>query len=559
MNFSFNNQGTHTYLVYSVQPEDIIDTMCLGMITNNKISGLAHTLYTQVDSNVFIKYDVSAKITAKQFFCGPVNRKRLVGVFQGIVKALQSAEEYMIDSNAILLDLDYIFADVTTCETVLICLPLVSDDLSSRDLGAFFRNIMMSTQFDQTENCDYLAKIINYLNSTPLFSLDDFSHLLDSIAGTILTGEMVGQQPRVSTSGKVTVIGGAKESKLADNVQFTSKPQNAAVGTNSVSHPSNAGKEPVQQVNVTQNGYQNVAAMPSDMEGGPINGGSPIPNGTMGMNPVNNGRSGIPTPNADMGGVPNNGGIPTPPPGKNKEKKSLFGGMFSKKEKSPKKDNKSPTVTPGFDVPGQNNIPSQGQGGFAIPGGIPVGGMGSIPNGGMGGRSSGGEIPNVGMAGTPNGGMNGIPNNGGANSFSAVPKGNTGSTNFSQSSGNFGDTTVLSNPKVGETTVLVAPAAGPKKPVLIRMKNSEKISVDKPVFRIGKEKSYVDYFIGDNASISRSHANIVTREGEYFVVDTNSTNHTYVNGALIQSNVETKITNGTKIRFANEDFEFKLV
>ena len=52
---------------------------------------------------------------------------------------------------------------------------------------------------------------------------------------------------------------------------------------------------------------------------------------------------------------------------------------------------------------------------------------------------------------------------------------------------------------------------------------------------------------------------IITAPCEYFVVDTNSTNHTYVNGALIQSNVETNITNGTKIRFANEDFEFKLV
>ena len=68
----------------------------------------------------------------------------------------------------------------------------------------------------------------------------------------------------------------------------------------------------------------------------------------------------------------------------------------------------------------------------------------------------------------------------------------------------------------------------------------------------------MDYFIGDNTAISRSHANIVSRDGEYFVVDTNSTNHTYVNGGMIQSNVETKLSHGSKIRLANEDFEFKL-
>ena len=66
------------------------------------------------------------------------------------------------------------------------------------------------------------------------------------------------------------------------------------------------------------------------------------------------------------------------------------------------------------------------------------------------------------------------------------------------------------------------------------------------------------YFIGDNTAISRGHANIVDHNGEFFVVDTNSTNHTYVNGAMIQSGVETKLSHGDKIRLANEDFEFRM-
>ena len=68
----------------------------------------------------------------------------------------------------------------------------------------------------------------------------------------------------------------------------------------------------------------------------------------------------------------------------------------------------------------------------------------------------------------------------------------------------------------------------------------------------------MDYFIGDNTAISRSHANIVNHNGEFFVVDTNSTNHTYVNGGMIHSNEEVKLSHGTVIRLANEDFEFKL-
>ena len=82
--------------------------------------------------------------------------------------------------------------------------------------------------------------------------------------------------------------------------------------------------------------------------------------------------------------------------------------------------------------------------------------------------------------------------------------------------------------------------------------------MNKPVFRIGKEKSYVDYCIADNKAISRSHANVIFKNGKYYVVDTNSTNHTYVNGKILPSNMEMEIAHGMKIRLADEEFEFHL-
>ena len=131
--------------------------------------------------------------------------------------------------------------------------------------------------------------------------------------------------------------------------------------------------------------------------------------------------------------------------------------------------------------------------------------------------------------------------------------------NIQTSNMNFGETTVLGGNNAGETTVL---NSGQQEnqvaiPYLLRTKNSEKIMIEKSVFRIGKEKSYVDYFISDNATISRSHANIISKDDKYFLVDTNSTNHTYVDGQMIQSNSEVEITHGSKIRFADEEFEFR--
>ncbi|MCI5515604.1 MAG: FHA domain-containing protein [Oscillospiraceae bacterium] len=95
-------------------------------------------------------------------------------------------------------------------------------------------------------------------------------------------------------------------------------------------------------------------------------------------------------------------------------------------------------------------------------------------------------------------------------------------------------------------------------PYLIRMNNYEKVFVDKPVFRIGKEKSYVDYFVMSNSAVSRIHADIISENGHYFIKDNNSTNHTFINGSMIPTNEKIEIHDGDAVMFANEPFEFHI-
>ena len=80
----------------------------------------------------------------------------------------------------------------------------------------------------------------------------------------------------------------------------------------------------------------------------------------------------------------------------------------------------------------------------------------------------------------------------------------------------------------------------------------EIISVNKPVFRIGKERSYVDYFVANNNAVSRSHADIVTRGTFYFVIDLNSKNRTYINNVAIPVQSEVQIRDGDCLRLGNE-------
>ena len=95
-------------------------------------------------------------------------------------------------------------------------------------------------------------------------------------------------------------------------------------------------------------------------------------------------------------------------------------------------------------------------------------------------------------------------------------------------------------------------------PELFRVLTGETITVNKPVFRIGKERSYVDYFVTNNNAVSRSHADIITRESGFFVIDLNSKNRTYINDKVLAVQEETVINDGDMLRLGNEEFVFRV-
>ncbi|MBE6817530.1 MAG: FHA domain-containing protein [Ruminococcaceae bacterium] len=97
-----------------------------------------------------------------------------------------------------------------------------------------------------------------------------------------------------------------------------------------------------------------------------------------------------------------------------------------------------------------------------------------------------------------------------------------------------------------------------KYPFLIRKSNFDRKDIDKPVFRVGKERSYVDYFVQNNSAVSRLHADIISNDGHFFIKDNNSTNGTFVNGVEIYPEREVEIFDGDEIILANEEFEFHI-
>ncbi len=91
---------------------------------------------------------------------------------------------------------------------------------------------------------------------------------------------------------------------------------------------------------------------------------------------------------------------------------------------------------------------------------------------------------------------------------------------------------------------------------LIRRSNGETIMIDKEPFIIGKERAKVNYCVDGNKTVSRVHATIFCRSGEYYVCDNNSLNRTFINGSPIPAMTEIKLNSRDVLKLSNEEFDF---
>ena len=554
--FKYENQGASSFLVYQLKEEDVLDNISLNMLTSNKAKGLASTNYMQMDTQRFIRYTITGKITANQFFARPVTKQSFMGIFKGITEAMVSAEEYMLDPACILLDLNQIYTDVSTGETECICLP-VENEKEQKDQREFLKSVMFQAQFENPEEGSYVTRILNYLNSIPVFSSLDFLNLLTEM-------EREGKKDRTALAPA------AKESLQQGVAEFGNAVANSSVGGAAASF--------FEQSSLSQAG-----ALKQENAVEEVIPDIPVPDDIPKEERIslfyllqhyNNNRA--------------------------KEYMAQQKQLKARKEalkkiELAKKGGKKKSAA-SFNLPGgkaktasaapKAKKPSSGGFSFQVPGkesgkdkpGEDLSGIKSLPNAPV--NSQGNFAGNPKVSAPVGAGMNIPKSNPSVGSGMNIPKSNPSVakgtlqpakpsplfSNQQEAVGNggrnFGDTTVLHSGFRGEETSVLnytkAPDT-PKQPYLLRIKNGERIPITGSIFRLGKEEKFVDYVIHDNEAISRSHANIISRNGQYFLQDNNSTNHSFLNGQQCVSNVELPLQDKASIRLGNEEFQFLLL
>ncbi len=93
---------------------------------------------------------------------------------------------------------------------------------------------------------------------------------------------------------------------------------------------------------------------------------------------------------------------------------------------------------------------------------------------------------------------------------------------------------------------------------LIRLDTMQEIPISNVIFRIGQNLGDIDYAVADNTSVSRHHADIMRKGNEFFILDNNSTNHTFVNEKQAMPGEYVPIKGGDIIRLSDVSFRFEV-
>ena len=595
--FTYENQGQNTYLVYQFDDRPI-DTMALGMLTNNKIKGFAPAIYTEIDNQKFIKYNVSSHVTLSKLFMGDVRKMRLLKTFVNIVDAMQMIDAYMLDRRTIMLDRDYIYVDASTSDVSMICVPVV-DEFAPIDEREFFKNIIFSVSFAANENGDYVARILAYLNSVELFQLQDFKKMLEGLMSEQPAAGMQNVQPAMGAPYMQNNPYQQTPAGAPAQPQMNMKPavmQQPVPPVQPQNRPTDIGQEPA-----IQNVYVSSGASAKDIKLAKreemLKQQEEERAREMAKNP-------IAPENVDMGfavpGMSTNQyaskpkaaapAVPAKKASKGKKNSgsseddiSLFYLMqhYSKenkeKYKAAKERKKSgntateapvakkqasvikpmaasavqqpPVSNPYQAAPAQPQAPVMNNPYQTAPAQPQAPAMANP-------YQTAPAQPQAPAMNSPYQTAPAQPQAPVMNNPYPAPQ----MPAMGGMQDDYDQTTLIKNTGNTDdagTTVLNAATKVERHPYLYQVKNGRKIYLDKKTNRIGKNREVVDICIDGNPAISRCHAIFYRVDDACYIEDLNSTNGTFVDDQQITSNCKTMVRVGSRVKLGDEEFELR--
>ncbi|MDQ2085703.1 DUF6382 domain-containing protein [Herbivorax sp. ANBcel31] len=503
LEFDYESSASGNFLVISIDASEKIHEYQVGILANNPNKNILPLDVRQKDDKHNLYYNITSKLSLAQYLKrNKIDKNTFVSIFSGITKTILSSKDYLFSEKSFLLMDEYMYINPNNLEIALVYLPFnVNTQLNINDvLKEFTKNfIINSADMDESNNDNFIQKVINLLK-LDTFTVLEFEKLLK---------ELKVQQPyNKNTINKPAPTASEQFKNKSNN---TPKPQSDCFEKNkpdippsknnfNIPKPPKKTQKPKSSVEKSRNTETKMKYNSNVIVLGfvlqlIIVTGSVILLTSDALDSLGN----------DMGtnivGIVILAGAISLLLWKNiLNKKNIIETVSSKEPAHPKPSNSNiskPQVNTN-----KKEILSFSQNKHHQEQNIQ---------------------PNV----------------------------------FNTNSKASDETTLLSQEGQDETTLLNS--QDPSPPYLQANKDGvlEEIKITKPEFIIGRLKDQVDY-VTQNKAIGKVHAEIITKNGQYFLKDLNSKNGTFINDKRLNSNVEYEIKDNDIIVFANSKYIFKI-
>ena len=149
---------------YQIQQGEMMDGLVLKQCKEGTLAGILPMGAAYEDGHNYMYAYVDDRESMDQVLKDVVTQKQILVSFENIVHAMVQMEEKGINLNYVVLDTRYIYQK-EQAGVEIICMPgKLAAELDTDMITAFFRNILANAVYLNSEDGDYVAKLLSALN-----------------------------------------------------------------------------------------------------------------------------------------------------------------------------------------------------------------------------------------------------------------------------------------------------------------------------------------------------------------------------------------------------------
>lgn len=582
-NFKVRNIQDEKYLTYVMGEETELDEDVLDYCEENEVKELIGIIYEEDEDYDYLTYDITNKISLDDFIKTKVSCEQVLSVIRNVANGLVSLKEQTIPLTYILLNRSFIYVDEDALDIQFICLPVESKGSLATEFKGFVRQLIANMQFDVEEDLNYVGKLITYINGDS-FTLRDLIGLCEALM----------EEADVAYEDVSTID--------ADGVEVVKSSSEDTVS--GIMNSLGQSDEPLPEIGDDEEDEEDEEeVIPEGISAIKLDEEDDIPAVKEETKPAEEDstvKEEVKSAEEDNVAEEETKSVEADNVAEEKTEASNTEEVPAAEEEfvKPSKKTKLSIAQDNDDILGINEFENNATSGILL------GGTGTthkketdidvIKNRI---KELVGEVPNAKESIEYETSSKNIKD---TDPFSKnkknVVKVNRAaiiqnveagiekeeSTHEAEATENVSEDAPTENiavpvvedvkPETVEESKPAATVAGiadtavmnsiknvPKAaPYLVRVNNEERVMIMKVPFKIGKATRGVDYTVRDNSAISRQHAIIIEKDDVCYIKDNKSTNHTYVNGKMVEDGEEVMLTHDSLITLGDEEFIFKI-